>query len=361
MSMITGPLKYLRRPFTSNVEEGDKVVIVTDTRQDARVWQAIMSIVEDIGAEPTLAMFEPRPADYYDPPSVVASAMMTADVNVLVASTSMLHSPASMAAMASGIPTICLDGQVTLEMFQYGAATADYHEIATMKHYAAKNVFGEGAKTARVTSDFGTDLEYSVENRIFVPPLRGQDWDPFKAYRRTEEGREGSPMYACLFPGGEFNVPPVEGTANGVYAADLTMHHLGKIDEPILLTIENGRIVDIKGHRDAKRFRDHLRDFGDESAYEFPTEASIGLNKKAQIVGSQREDKNIYGAVHFGLGTNSDVGGTVESNLHMDLVVLQPTLYVDGVKKMDHGEFLVPLDRDLPADETSSPKVEAGV
>lgn len=345
--MITGPLKYLRRPFVSNVKEGDKVLIVTDTRQDARVWQAIMSIVADLGAEPTLAMFDPRPADYYDPPAVVAAAMLDADVNVLVASTSMLHAPASMASMATGIPTICLDGQVTLEMFQYGAATADYLEIARMKHYTAKNVFGENARTARVTSDLGTDLTYSVEGRIFVPPLRSDDWDPFKAYRRTEEGREGSPMYACLFPGGEFNVPPLEGTANGIYAADLTSHHLGKLDEPILLEIEKGRIVDIKGHRDAKRLRDHLRDHGDESAYEFPTEASIGLNKKAQIVGSQREDKNIYGAVHFGLGTNSDVGGTVDSNLHMDLVVLQPTLYVDGVKKIERGEFLVPLDRDI--------------
>jgi 2,5-dihydroxypyridine 5,6-dioxygenase len=345
--VITGPLKYLRRPFTSNVGPGDNVLVVTDTRQDDRVWQAILTILHDIGADPTLALFEPRPADYYDPPQVVAAAMLDADVNVLVASTAMLHSRASMTAMAEGIPSICLDGQVTLEMFQYGAATADYLEIAHLKYFVAKNVFGENAKVARVTSDFGTDLEYGIESRIFIPPLRGDDWDPFKAYRRTEEGRENSPMYTCLFPGGEFNVPPVEGTASGVYVADLTAHHLGRLDEPIFLEIEKGRIVDIKGHRDAKRLRDHLRDFGDEAAYEFPTEASVGLNKKAKIVGSQREDKNIFGAVHFGLGTNSDVGGAVESNLHMDFVVLQPTLYVDGAKKIERGEFLVPLDRDL--------------
>lgn len=344
--MITGQLKYLRRPFASNVRPGDKVLVVTDTAQDERVWQAIMSIVADLDAEPTLALFEPRPADYYDVPAVVAAAMLQSDIVVLVASTAMLHSPAAMVSMKKGIPTICLDGQVTLEMFQYGAATADYWEIARMKHYVAKNLFGENAKEVRVTSELGTDLTYGVEGRIFVPPLRDDDWDPFKAYKRTEEGREGSPMYTCLFPGGEFNVPPLEGTGNGVFVADLTMHHIGKIDEPIRFTVENGRIVDIAGHRDAKRLRDHLRDYGDEAAYEFPTEASIGLNKKARIVGSQREDKNIFGAVHFGLGTNSDVGGTVESNLHMDAVILEPTLYIDGEKRLNHGEFLVPLDRD---------------
>lgn len=77
----------------------------------------------------------------------------------------------------------------------------------------------------------------------------------------------------------------------------------------------------------------------------FPTEASVGVNPNAMIVGSQREDKNIWGAMHFGLGTNSDVGGTIHSNLHMDGVVLQPTLYVDGIKKIERGRFLVDVDR----------------
>lgn len=345
--MITGPLKYLRRPFESNVRPGDNVVVVTDTAQDERVWQAALTIIADLGAEASLMLFEPRPADYYNPPAAVAAAMLEADVNVLLASTSMLHSPASMASMVKDIPTICMDGMVTLEMFQRGAATADYYEIACLKHYVAKNVFGEGAKEARVTSDYGTDLVYGIEGRIFVPPLRGDDWDPFKAYKRTEEGREGSPMYTCLFPSGEFNVPPLEGQAEGTFVIDTTMHHLGRVHDPIEMIIRSGRIADIRGGADAKRLRDHLDRYGDDNAYMFPTEASVGINRQGMVVGSQREDKNIFGAMHFGLGTNSDVGGTIESNLHMDGVVLQPTLYVDGEKRIDRGEFLVPLDRDL--------------
>lgn len=345
--MNTSSLKYLRRPFDANVRAGQKVLIITDTAQDPRVWQAAHAIVSELDAEPTVALFDPRPADYYNPPEVVAEAMLRADVNVLLASTSMLHAPAAMAAMGAGIPSICMDGAVTMEMFQRGAATADYLEIARMKHYTAKNVFGVDAQEARVTSEWGTDLTYGVAGRVHVPPLRDEDWDPFKAFRRTEEGRVGSPMYTCLFPGGEFNVPPVEGTGNGVFVIDLTMHHLGRLGSPIELVVRDGRIVDIRGGADAKRLRDHLEQHGDDNAYMFPTEASVGLNRKAMIVGSQREDKNIYGAMHFGLGTNSDVGGTVTSNLHMDGVVLEPTLYVDGLKRIDHGRFLVPLDRDV--------------
>ena len=47
------------------------------------------------GADVTVALFEPRPADYYDPPAAVCESMMSSDINVLVASTGMLHSPAN--------------------------------------------------------------------------------------------------------------------------------------------------------------------------------------------------------------------------------------------------------------------------
>jgi leucyl aminopeptidase (aminopeptidase T) len=343
-SIITGPLRFLRRPFEANVKAGDKVLVVTDTAQDSRVWQAIMTIVADLEAEPTLALFEPRPADYYDPPSVVAAAMLESDVNVLVASTAMGHSPSAIAAMRAGTLIIQMDGQLTLETFQHGAATADYLEIARMKHYTACNVYGLDAQEVRVTSSFGSDITYGIAGRVRVPPLRGDDWNPYKAYRRTEEGMKDSPRHLCLFPGGVYFVAPVDLCALGVLVVEVTMHHLGRLTTPIELKVENGRIVDIGGGPDAWRLRRHLQDHGDDNAYLFPTEASIGLNRKARIVGDQREDKNIYGSMHFGLGTNSDVGGTISSNLHMDGVILEPTLYVDGVKRLERGEFLVPMD-----------------
>jgi leucyl aminopeptidase (aminopeptidase T) len=343
-SLITGPLRFLRRPFEANVKAGHSALVVTDTAQDPRVWQAIMTILSDLEAEPTLALFEPRPADYYDPPDVVAAAMLKSDVNVLVASTAMGHSPAAIASMKAGAITIQMDGHLTLEMFQRGAATADYLEIARMKHFCACNVYGPDAREARVTSEWGTDITYGVANRIRVPPLRPDDWNPYAAYRRTEEGMKGSPRYLVLFPGGEYNVAPAEGTAEGTLVIDTTMHHLGRLAGPVELSVSRGRITDIRGGADAWRLRRHLEEYGDDGARMFPTEASIGLNPNAHIVGDQREDKNILGAMHFGLGTNSDVGGSVTSNLHMDGVILQPTLYVDGVKKIDRGEFLVPLD-----------------
>ena len=53
-------------------------------------------------------MFERRPADYYDPPAAVCESMMKSDINVLVASTGMLHCPANFRAMEAGIPFIAI-------------------------------------------------------------------------------------------------------------------------------------------------------------------------------------------------------------------------------------------------------------
>jgi hypothetical protein len=35
------------------------------------------------------------------------------------------------------------------------------------------------------------------------------------------------------------------------------------------------------------------------------------------------------------------------SKIHMDGVVLEPTLYVDGVKRIEDGKFLVPIESEM--------------
>jgi 2,5-dihydroxypyridine 5,6-dioxygenase len=122
------------------------------------------------------------------------------------------------------------------------------------------------------------------------------------------------------------------------------MHHLGLLSSPIELTVQKGRVVNIEGGADARVLRDFLETYGDENAYMCPAEASVGVNSRAVVRGIQREDKNIMGTMHFGLGTNVDVGGSIMSKIHMDGVILEPTLYVDGVKRIDHGRFLVPIE-----------------
>jgi hypothetical protein len=80
-------MEYLRRPLACNVGRGHRVLVISDTAHDARVWQVIQSILVELGADVTMALFEPRPADDFDPPAAVCDSMMSSDINVLVAST----------------------------------------------------------------------------------------------------------------------------------------------------------------------------------------------------------------------------------------------------------------------------------
>lgn len=346
-SLVTGTMEYLRRPLVRNVKAGDRALVLTDTAHDPRVWQSVMSILQEIGADTTVALFSPRPADYYDPPAAVCGAMMKSDVNILLASTGMLHSPASFRAMEARIPSICMDGGMPLEFFQSGAVTDDMKQIMVRKHYVAKDIFGVDAKECRVTSRYGTDFTYRVDDRIFVPPLPGPDFDPYKIVDfDKDENRKGGNLYYYLFPTGELNVAPIEGTANGKLVIELTMHHIGRLEDPIELNVVNGKVVSIEGGASARVLRDYLAEYGDENAYMCPAEASVGVNAKALIRGIQREDKNILGAMHFGLGTNIDVGGSIRSKIHMDGVILEPTLYVDGDMRIQDGRFLRPIEGD---------------
>lgn len=346
-ALMTGTLEYLRRPILANVSPGMKVLVVTDTAHDPRVWQAVMSVLSECGADATLAVFDPRPADYYDPPAAVCEAMKTVDLNILIASTGMLHSHANSAAMDAGVPVLCMDGGMTLEMFQSGAVTEDQKQMAMRQYYVATNIFGKDAKTCRVTSKYGCDFTYSVENRIFIPNPPGDDFVPYRIQNVSKVQNRKSNMLRFLYPNGEFNVPPVEGTGHGKLVIDLCMHQIGRLSSLIELTVENGRIVKIDGGADAHFLRNYLEQYGDENAYMCPAEASVGINSKALVRGVQREDKNILGSMHFGLGTNVDVGGSILSNIHMDGVLLEPTLYVDGDMRIENGRFLRPIDRPL--------------
>jgi hypothetical protein len=338
-------MDYLRRPFVRNVQRGDRVLVLSDLSHDPRVWQVVQSILSELGADVTVALFEKRPADYYDPPAAICESMMKSNINVLCASTGMLHAPANFRAMESGIPAICMDGGMHLEWFQSGGVTEDMKQVAVRKHYVAKDIFGAGAKMCRVTSCYGTDFTYGVEDRIFVPPLPSDTFDPYKIINfDKDENRKGGNLYYYLFPTGEFNVAPIEHSSNGKLVIDLTMHHLGRLQSPIELTVEKGRIVKIDGGADARILSDYLKTYGDDNAYMCAAEASVGVNAKALIRGIQREDKNIMGTMHFGLGTNIDVGGSIKSKIHMDGVILEPSLYVDGKQRMDRGRFLADIE-----------------
>jgi leucyl aminopeptidase (aminopeptidase T) len=70
-------------------------------------------------------------------------------------------------------------------------------------------------------------------------------------------------------------------------------------------------------------------------------ELGVGTNEQATLTGNVLEDEKILGTVHVAFGASAGIGGTVSVPVHLDSVVLQPTLDIGGTRVIEGGRFLL--------------------
>jgi leucyl aminopeptidase (aminopeptidase T) len=68
-------------------------------------------------------------------------------------------------------------------------------------------------------------------------------------------------------------------------------------------------------------------------------EFAVGTNPRARLTGNLAEDKKRLGAVHFAIADNDGIGGVIRSSIHLDGVMLTPTVVVDGKKIVNEGHL----------------------
>jgi leucyl aminopeptidase (aminopeptidase T) len=197
-------------------------------------------------------------------------------------------------------------------MFHEGGLTADFLEITEILNRIAPHFRG---KKVELSSPGGTNLVCSVEGR-----------EPVIDYGRSiRPGQSSSP------PNAEIALGPVEGTAQGVLVIDGSIPHpsLNMIREPITMHVEDGQIVMISGTNEADTVRRILEQYKDSRVYNIG-EVGLPVNRENKICGRMLADEGAYGTVHIGIGNNLSFGGNVEAPLHMDMVIRDITLKIDG-------------------------------
>jgi leucyl aminopeptidase (aminopeptidase T) len=70
-------------------------------------------------------------------------------------------------------------------------------------------------------------------------------------------------------------------------------------------------------------------------------ELSIGTNAMARFTGNITEDKKGIGRVHFALGHSVVGSGGPPSSIHIDLLILQPNVWIDDTPVVEHGRVCV--------------------
>ena len=116
---------------------------------------------------------------------------------------------------------------------------------------------------------------------------------------------------------------------------------IGGIEKPealVELRVEQGNLVSAGGTAGA-RLLEVLRGAGPGGTG--VAELGIGTNEKAILTGHLLEDEKILGSCHVAFGASAGMGGAVQVPVHIDCVVMRPTVEIDGEAILRGGELLV--------------------
>ncbi len=183
------------------------------------------------------------------------------------------------------------------------------------------------ASNVRVTNPAGTDLTFSLEGRS----------------GNSHPCIVDAPGFTAV-PNIEANTSPLEGTPNGTLVVDgsIPYYGIGVIDEPVRLQINEGFVRSIDGGPQAAALRDLLAAQDDRWVYNV-AQFAIGLNPQCtEFTGEMLNDEGVNGTVHIGIGTSSNLGGTVQAKTHFDAIIRAPSVWLDDGLVIRDGEVLMP-------------------
>lgn len=255
-----------------------------------------------------------------EPPAAVAAAMKEADVALCPTAKSITHTSARIEAAAAGTRVVTMPG-ITMDMLRDGAACADYAQVEQRTLELTERL--TRARTARIEKD-GCVLELALGGRAGV----------------ASPGVYRTPGASGNFPSGEAYIAPLESGANGTAVIDGSMVGVGTLAEPLIVTIENGRLAHMEGGDAEGPYAERLGILFDQPENGTIAELGIGTNEAAKLCGIILEDEKLYGTVHIAFGTNTSFGGVTKTACHLDGIMLKPTLYLDGECIIREGEFV---------------------
>jgi leucyl aminopeptidase (aminopeptidase T) len=298
------------------VKPGEEVLVVCNPATQ-HLGELLREEGADAGGEAVLAVMSERASHAAEPPRAVAEAMAAADVLLAPTIQSLSHTAARKRASENGARCATLPG-VTEDILAR-VMSADMEGLRSKGRAVAAAL--DAASEARITDANGTDLTLDLSGRTAIPD----------AGELTEAGAFGN------LPCGEGFISPAGG--NGILVIDGTLATIGVVDEPVELVVEGGHLTSARGGQ-GMAFMELLTEHGENGTN--IAELGVGTNEKAKLSGNIIEDEKILGTVHIAFGASAGIGGTVQVPIHLDCVVMKPTLELDGEVIVRDGELLIP-------------------
>ena len=288
------------------------VVVDAETRT---IGEALREESAAAGGDAVLIVMDERATDGTEPPPPVAAALEASEVFIAPTSRSLSHTTARKRATDGGARGATMPG-VTEDML--GRVMAVDFDTMAARSKAVAAVLDSGTR-AHVTCARGTDLRLALDGRAGI----SDDGE------LTARGAFGN------LPCGEGFIAPAFGEGT-VVASSLSP--LGISVEPATLTVVEGRIAAADGGL-GPQFIELLLAHGELGTN--LAELGVGTNDRARLTGNVLEDEKILGTVHVAFGASAGIGGTVSVPIHLDVVVLDASLEVDGQAVLDHGRYVL--------------------
>jgi leucyl aminopeptidase (aminopeptidase T) len=301
------------------LNESETLLVVSDDNT-FEIGTALFKVGKDLAKDSFLMVMTERDVNGQEPPEAVSDLMTKYDVVICPTAKSLTHTDARRNACKAGARVGTMPG-ITREVM-IRTLKADYHKIAERTNRLTSIL--DVADNVHISTEKGTDI---------VIPING-----IKAISSTglvtTQGSYGN------LPSGESYLMPVEGKTSGVFVVDGSFAAVGMIEEmPITITAKDGFATRIEGGKEASRLTDMLEPMG-HAAFNI-AELGIGTNDQAIVTGAILEDEKVMGTVHIALGNNISMGGTCDVGIHLDGVILEPTVTVDGKLIMEKGKMMI--------------------
>ncbi len=313
-----------------NISAGEKVLLVTDrpmaqmrerlmaeilTANPGQVWTYVLS-----DAERPLVEYPPllhQAAREVDAAMVFCAQVPPEETPGRLAFWRTCHENGTRVGYGAQIDDKILENELS----------ADYQEIAAITQRLKEHL--QGKDKVRITTPLGTDLTCSIAGRDI----------------KADTGLIHQPGQFGNLPAGECFVAPLEDSAEGVLVVDKSFPEL-VVNQPVRMVFEKGRAAAIEGGAEAQELLRRI-EYGEQLEHgencRVIAEVGIGTNPQARLTGKLMTDEKVMGTIHVAIGDNASpsYGGVNAAPIHIDGVVGQPTLVVDGKTLIEQGKYLV--------------------
>ena len=313
-----------------NVKENEKVLIITDKEtldigkafEDAakkKTNNVNLLILEDYGKRPLKLPLE------------LKKKILDSDV-ILFAAKKKFNKISELSTLRKPIRLLCYHNNkryaimpgITKEIMEQGMSVnpKEIQEFSNKIYKIVKN-----CKKIKVKTALGTNIITK-----FNPKLKWVNSDG-NITKPAQENLPGAEVYTCPYSvNGKFIVDGVIG--------DYFTEKYGFLDKtPIIIEIKDSRAVDIKcsNKKLEKEFTNYLKKKDGNRVGEFAFGTNIGLKK---MIGNLLQDEKFPGChIAFGNPYPEKTNADWKSDIHIDCIIKNPTIFIDNKKIMEKGKY----------------------